>query len=163
MATRRPSALALPLEHHEPAQQPRATRRNNVLGRFLKRRGGNSAGKANIQAPLAEAVGTGILTLAIGLMSAASGGLSGAWVWVWVPRVDWGGSEVVGWGVGRVQVGLGWMDQAESTDPMTQLTRIQSIHRRRQGRRRGRHALHAAARQQVLREPPQPDRDGRVG
>lgn len=51
---------------------------NNFLARLLRRRGGNSAGKADIKAPLAEAIGTGILTLAIGMMSAATGGLGGA-------------------------------------------------------------------------------------
>lgn len=74
-AARRPSALALPLEH-----EPQPKKRNNFLGRLLKRRGGDTAaGKADVQGPVAEAVGTGILTLAIGLMSAASGGLGGAW------------------------------------------------------------------------------------
>lgn len=71
----RPSVLALPLAH-EPV--PYAKQRS-FLGRLLQQRGGDSAaGKADLKAPLAEAVATGILTLAIGLMSATSSGLSGA-------------------------------------------------------------------------------------
>jgi hypothetical protein len=53
-AARRPSALALPLEH-----ELLPNKRNNFLGRLLKRRGGNTgAGKADVQGPVAEAVGT---------------------------------------------------------------------------------------------------------
>lgn len=98
VTTRRPSTLVLPLEH-EPAQH-----RRNFLGRLLKRRGGNSGGKADIKAPLAEAVGTGILTLAIGMMSAASGGLGGTYMLDGFRGLK-GDSERVGWRGGRV----GWI------------------------------------------------------
>lgn len=75
--TRNPAALALPLDHDN-LQPTQAKKQRTFLGRILRRRGGDSGGKADLTAPVAEAVGTGILTLAIAMMSAASGGLSGA-------------------------------------------------------------------------------------
>lgn len=67
-------------------QQGTANKQAGFLARLLRRRGGNSAGKADLKAPLAEAIGTGILTLAVGMMSTASSGLGGACL-----RRDWVG------------------------------------------------------------------------
>ena len=75
----RPTGLA-PLPMTTAAALPEEERRpNGFLRRLLaRRRGGATKGDADLKAPLAEAIGTGVLTLAIAMMGSAAYGLSGA-------------------------------------------------------------------------------------